>query len=59
MTTVLGIKAVQPGLNGELRVVYDLGSGKTATLAIYSDVRRRHLTGASVSGYVHTAIAER
>lgn len=49
MGAVLGIKAVQPGTNGELKVVYDLGSGKTATLAIYSDVHKRQVTGATVS----------
>lgn len=50
MTTVLGIKTIQPGTNGELKVVYDLGNGKTATLAIYSDAHKRKLTGASVGG---------
>lgn len=50
MTTVLGIKTIQPGTNGELKVVYDLGSGKSATLAIYSDVHKRQVSGASVSG---------
>ncbi|KAK9898607.1 hypothetical protein P389DRAFT_167128 [Cystobasidium minutum MCA 4210] len=48
MSAVLGIKAVQPGTNGELKVVYDLGSGKTATLAIYSDVNKRQITGAAL-----------
>lgn len=46
---MLGIKSVQPCPNGELRVTYDLGSGKMATLAIYSDVQKRCLTGAAVS----------
>lgn len=49
MASVLGIKAIQPCPHGELRVVYDLGAGKAATLAIYSDVQKRCLIGASVS----------
>lgn len=49
MSAVLGIKAIQPCPHGELRVIYDLGGDKTATLAIYSDVQKRVLTGASVS----------
>lgn len=49
MSAVLGIKAIQPCPHGELRVIYDLGGDKTATLAIYSDVQKRILTGASVS----------
>ena len=52
MSAVLGIKAVQPCPHGELRVIYDLGADKTATLAIYSDVQKRVLTGASV-GLLH------
>lgn len=49
MAAALGIKEIQPGVNGELKVVYDLGSGKTATLAIHSDLQKRQVTGASVS----------
>jgi hypothetical protein len=35
--------------NGEQRIIYSLSEGKTATLAIYSDVERRRVTGAKVS----------
>lgn len=49
MNHLLGIKEVQPCPNGELRVLYDLSGGKTATLAIYSDVQQRRLKGARVS----------
>lgn len=48
MASVLGIKAIQPCPNGELRIVYDLSLGRAATLAIYSDAVKRRLVGAEV-----------
>ena len=38
--------------NGELRIVYDLRSGKTATLAIYSNVAERKMSGAKVKLHI-------
>lgn len=49
VSSVLGIKAIQPGLDGEMKVVFDLGNGKSAILSIQSDVRQRRIIGASVS----------
>lgn len=52
LQSTLGIKQIQPMPNGELRILYNLNEGKTATLAIYSDVERRRVTGAKVYYYI-------
>ena len=48
LKSIIGVKAVEPHANGELRILYDLSNGRSATLAIYNDTLQRKLLGAKV-----------
>lgn len=48
LRSIIGVKAVEPHVNGELRILYDLSDGRTATLAIFNDTKQRKLLRAKV-----------